>query len=71
MIIPKNGGHTCTSRSGKLKKKFDTDKDAIEHAKYWNDINNYEDRKLVAYKCPKCFYYHVFSKLNNVVRLAS
>lgn len=42
----------------KPKLKFDTLDDAIKHAKQVNS-NDHVIHKVVAYKCRKCFKYHV------------
>lgn len=42
----------------KAKLKFNTLDAAIEHAKYVNS-KNHVIHKVVAYKCTKCFNYHV------------
>lgn len=42
----------------KPKLKFETLDEAIKHAKYVNSLDHII-RKVVAYKCTKCFKYHV------------
>lgn len=42
----------------KTKLKFDTLDQAIHHAKIFNS-KEYQIHKLVAYKCPNCYKYHV------------
>ena len=47
-----------TEKVTKPKKKYKTDKEAIEQAKNINSKGKIL-HKAIAYKCPKCGFYHV------------
>lgn len=58
-----NGSLTCYSHDGKLKSRWNTDKEAIEAAKIINNKYPKPNTKLVAYKCSHCGYYHLTTRL--------
>lgn len=60
-----NGIYTCISKQGKNKSRWDTDKEAIDYAKYLNEKYPLPDTKLVAYKCTHCHFFHLTSVKKN------
>lgn len=56
------GLFTCLSRDGKPKSRWATSEEAINNAKYINTKYPSDNKKLVAYKCTHCNYYHLTTK---------
>lgn len=52
---------TCIAKSGKPKKSFETDTDAINFAKWANKKFENPETKQVAYKCTQCHKYHLLT----------
>lgn len=57
------GVFTCIGGSGKPKRAWNTQNEAIENAKYMNAKYPKEGAKLVAYKCTHCGSYHLTTVL--------
>lgn len=60
------GIYSFIAKSGKPKSRWETDKEAIENAKYLNKKYPKDNSKLVAYKCPNCHKYHLKTNYKNV-----
>jgi hypothetical protein len=57
----KNICENCTSRTGKLKRRFNNMKSAIDFTLDWNHNN---EKKMYPYKCPVSIWWHLTSGNN-------
>ena len=54
-----NGLYSCISKGGNPKSAWNTSDEVIDKAKRINNYNQSKETKLVGYKCPQCFKYHL------------